>query len=290
MPFALPLLFAAASTCSLDLAIGVDETDALAVQEVVCSEARNRRDGAAYRVRVSKLGAQYVLQLSSDRGPERRLVLSSLEEVPTAAPRLVESASSGVSVGETRDTDNVVGGETREAKSATSRVNVFLGMVGGGTLGAEPGAGGMLGVAAGSSRWSFLMDLRLTGDAFKSVGMFPLQVAALGLWKPTLDAPSSFGSLSAGMRHHFFSSDTSPFFGMGLGLMHSGIRTVMDTETGTELRATKANGLGMWAEAGLDVLRTSKIGGAFLVRFDAPAYELAGRWRPYGTLAFAMRL
>jgi len=151
-------------------------------------------------------------------------------------------------------------------------------MVGGGTAGAEPSAGGMLSIAAGSAQWSFVTSLRLTGDAFKTVGLYPLTIASFGLWKPTRDAPSSLGSLDAGVRHHFLDGDTSPFIGTGLGLMHTAIGT--DGKTG----------LGAFAEAGLDVLRTRSAGGAFLVRFDAPAYELMGQWRPFGSLAFAMRL
>ncbi len=255
-------------TCALEHHVGIGDEDARAVEEVVCSEATSRKEPLRYRVRVSKLGHQLVVRLATEHGgrttSDRQLVLSGIDEVPVAAPRLVDAAIADKPVAETRTVDNVVGGEVRTKKSQPARVNGYLGMTGAGTFVADATAGVYVGLSGGNARWSFVGDARLTGNMLASTVELPLAILSLGK-APDLSSNSSFGSLSGGVRHHFSESDTALFTGMGIGLDHVGFRE----STGRELANT---GLGVHGELGLDILRASTVGGVVFLRMDAPAF------------------
>ncbi len=292
---------AEAPACSLESSVGLTADDASAVEDVVCAEALARKaPGVSFRVRITKLGGQYVLRIVTDRGTDRKLVLSGLEEVPVAAPRVVDAVLDERTVAETRDVDNVVGGETRAPKKQPAHVSALFGITGAGSLAANPTAGIYFGIAAGNARWSFITDLRLTGDALMGPLGLPLAIATLGLVSPKkLDAPSSLGSLSAGVRHHLSAGETAPFLGGGIGLDHLAIRTG-GGEGGSH---PKNPGLGAHVEAGVDLLRTSTVGGSFLFRVDAPMFTLDAvtekqadgfrhstrQWLPFASVVFSMR-
>lgn len=231
--------------CALDLHAGVEMEDVTAIALVVCSEVRQKLPaGPLYRVRVARLGSKIVLSLSTLGQPERQLVLSSLDEVPVAAPRLVESLSAGSPPSDTTTVTNVVGGEARTHKKKSGEIHAWLGMVGATVLGptVATGAGVSAGLSVGSDRWSFVGDLRGTGGDVKLV------------------------ALSGGVRHHFGSSDTTPFVTMGIALasVDAERKSASDLDGG---------GLVVFGELGLDVLRTSQFGGAIVLRADVPAFE-----------------
>lgn len=294
--------------CALEHYLGVSYEDAIAIEEVVCSEARAKnKTTAKLRVRVSKLGGQIIVRLTSPNSSmDRQIIVSNVEEVVVAAPRLIDASLEARTVAETENVDNIVGGEVRNAKAKKSRVNANLGVIGTGTTSADPSAGLMMAITAGDARWSFVTDVRLTGDALEDTVGIAGQVASLGIWKPKKDAPSSFGSLAGGVRHHLNGGSTAIYVGMGIGLDHVSIRR--NDQQRTELKNT---GLGSYAEIGLDVLRTNTVGGTVAFRFDAPFFAVQGEraatvmtdpprtgpqatqhlsaWTPMGTVAFAMR-
>ena len=231
--------------CALDLHAGVEMEDVTAIALVVCAEVRQQLPvGPLYRVRVARLGSKFVLSLTTLGQPERQLVLSSLDEVPVAAPRLVESIRTGTVPLETATVTNVVGGEARTHKKKSGEIHAWLGMIGASVPGPTiaTGAGVNAALSVGSAQWSFVGDLRGTGGDVKLV------------------------ALSGGVRHHFGSSDTTPFATMGIGLAS------VDAE-----RQNKSDldggGLVVFGELGLDLLRTSQFGGAIVFRADVPAFE-----------------
>ena len=244
--------------CALDLHAGVEMEDVTAIALVVCAEVRQQLPaGPLYRVRVARLGSKFVLSLTTLGEPERQLVLSSLDEVPVAAPRLVESIRTGTSPVETTMVTNVVGGETRTHKKKSGEIHAWLGMVGAIVPGptAASGAGVNAGLSVGSDRWSFVGDLRATGGDVKLV------------------------ALSGGVRHHFGAADTTPFATMGIALA-----SVDAEREGTS--DLDGGGLALFGELGLDVLRTSQFGGAIVFRADVPAFE---ENTPILTAGLAMR-
>lgn len=227
--------------CSVDKAVGVSEDDARGVEELVCSEVRSSlpREGV-YHVRVVRIGTKVALTLTSNIAPPKQLVLSSLDEVPVAAPRLVNATAENKIVAETQDVTNVVGMETRPYKRKSSLVQGWVGAVGATTFAkgdADTGAGIHGGVSVGNDRWSFVGDLRVTGGQLNTM------------------------VTTVGVRHHFGAGDVAPFLGMGLGYMSIDPKHTQDGE-----------GLGFSAEVGVDVLRTTRCGGAISMRLDLPTF------------------
>lgn len=231
--------------CALDLHAGVEMEDVTAIALVVCAEVRQKLPaGPLYRVRIARLGSKFVLSLTTLGQPERQLVLSSLDEVPVAAPRLVESIRAGTPPGDTTTVTNVVGGEARVHKKKSSEIHAWLGMIGATVPGptVSTGAGVNVGLSVGSDRWSFVGDLRATGG------------------------DAGLVALSGGVRHHFGSSDTAPFATMGIALASLDV----DRKNASDL---DGSGLVLFGELGVDILRTSQVGGAIVFRADVPAFE-----------------
>ncbi len=259
-------------TCAVERFVGVTKEDAEAVEAIVCAEVHEQAPYGRHRIRIAKLGGKVVLTLVSEReagGPriEKQLVLSGLDEVPVAAPRLVEATADAKPVAETQTVTNVVGQEARVPKKKASEVHAWLGIVAAAAPGGGTGAGAHLGLSAGSDRWSFVGDLRLAGQAFAEPAAAALTIFSLGLLEPKPEGELSYVSLSGGVRHHFAATDTSPFLGTGVALDHVG----RDPEGYGKAKNT---GVAGYAELGLDLMRTHVVGGAIALRFDAPAFTL----------------
>jgi hypothetical protein len=258
-------------TCTVDRFVGVSEDDAEAVQEIICTELRSQVPyGGRYHVRIAKLGGKVVLTIVGDKSDgghvEKQLVLSGLEEVPVAAPRLVEAVVEQKHVVETQTVTNVVGEEARTPKKKASEVHGWLGMVGAATTTGQ-GAGVHFGFSAGSDRWSFVGDVRAAGSAFTAPTAVALTIASLGLLEPEPEDKFGYASLAGGVRHHFSSRDTSVFVGGGIALDY-----VNHTRKGDGVI-----GMAAYAEVGVDLLRTHAVGGAIALRVDAPAFTMEER-------------
>lgn len=250
--------------CALEMHAGVEDADAQAVEEIVCAEVRSKLAGrGVHRVRVAKLGGKVVLTLRETHAAgdtaEKQLVLSGLEEVPVAAPRLTEAISETKVVEDTQTATNIVGVEARPYKKKTSEVHALLEMVGLAALGPKSGSGGgvQFGLSAGSETWAFLGELRLAGGKADHI------------------------ALTGGTRHFFSDRDTSPFVGMGMGIETMNV----DRDSG--------GGLAFYLELGVDVLRTRQFGGMFGLRVDLPTFAIddyGGKYyTPIAALELAMR-
>jgi hypothetical protein len=239
------LLAAEASSCALERSVGVTEDDADAVAQFVCMEVHHQiPSGGRYRIRITKLGSKLALALGGDKGDggyiEEQLVLSGLDEVPIATPRLVEAIAEQKHVSDTQTVTNIVSPEALTPQKKKSEMHFWMGVVGAGTF-AGTGAGAQLGLSGGSDRWSFLGDLRIAGgDRF------------------------GFVSLAGGARHHFSSTDTAAYVGAGLGLDSLKANSSSDGRTGAAA----------YVEVGVDVMRTSTVGGAVGLRVDMPTFAV----------------
>lgn len=268
--------------CAVERYVGVTKDDADAVEEIVCTEIHEQAPyPGTHRIRVTKLGSKIVLTLVSEREGggriEKQLILSSLEEVPVAAPRLVEALVEKKAVAETQTVTNVVGQEARVPKKKASEVHAWMGMLAVAAPGGGTGGGAHLGFSAGSDRWSFVGDLRLAGASFVEPAAVVLTIFSLGLLKPEPEAELGYVSLSGGVRHHLMTTDTAPFLGAGIALDY----VALDAH---ERRPDeKQTGVAGYGEIGLDLMRTHVVGGAVALRFDAPAFAVereryAGSW------------
>ena len=278
--------------------MGVTEEEAAAVEEIVCAAVRESPARSAHhRIRVVKIGGKVVLTLVTDRADggvaSKQLVLTSIDEVTIAAPRLLEAASEEKPVAETVTMNNVVGEEARRPKRKHSEVHGWLGVIGAGAPTIAMGGGLNLGISVGSDRWSFTTDFRLAGQSFNKPASLALTILTLGSVDIEPEAKFAYVSLAGGVRHHFTSTDVSPFLGAGLALDHIGgghtemIRSPYSAYTYSRYSTYGDTGLAGYAEIGLDFLRTHAIGGMFTIRGDLPTFVVE-RTRSNGDDAAAL--
>src|SRR5262249_31050106 len=167
--------FADTEACTLErhgeIPIGEAETAA----DLVCDAAIERLPQCTpFRVRLGRLEHQIVVTLVAEcniqgaprSARERRLVLSGLDEIPVAAPRLADALASDMTVAETQTVNNLVSSETRVPKTKPAEAHAPVGLVGAvvPTTGTTT-AGTRFGFSFGSPRYAFISDLTLTGRA-----------------------------------------------------------------------------------------------------------------------------
>lgn len=263
-----------AEACVIERHAGLSDDDAASVEEVVCAEVRSRMPGAHVTVRAAKLGPKLIVTVRALRDDgsiraEEHLVLSGVEEVPVAAPRLVDAIAEKKPVASTVDVTNVVDGETRPYKKQPSLVHGWLGILGVSSPGYASSAGAAIGLSGGSERWSFVAELRLSGQAFleplADVANVFLSDGSSSRDKIKPKAESAFASLSGGVRWHASSANASPFVGGGLALDYFAfVKPGADDDP-------SLTGLSGFVELGLDLERTRMFGGTFSLRLDLPA-------------------
>lgn len=278
-----PLLFAATvategdARCALASSAGIDPVDAQTAAELVCNEVGDHP--GRFRVRIARLEHKVVLTLTrgeGDAATERHLVLSGLDEVPTAAPRLVEALGEEKPVVETQTVDNIVGEEARKPKKKPGEIHAWLGVVTTTALRSEMATrGGVeLGLSIGNTSTVFVVNARLVGESFAQ----PLAVAAtifsLGLLYDEHRKPveGAFGTGAIGVRQYLGSGDVGPFAGAGLGIGY----LAMEHPSGAHV---SGSGVLPYAELGVDVLRTNMMGGTIGLRLDVPTFSMTGEVR-----------
>ncbi|MBX3227835.1 MAG: hypothetical protein KIT84_22765 [Labilithrix sp.] len=270
------------ASCAVDKHEGFSDADADGVEQIVCRAVREAGRSGRFRVHLGKLGSKVILTLverAPDGDRDEQVILSGLDEVSVAAPRLVEASAEQKPVAETVTVNNVVGEETRTPKKRASHVHAWMGMIGAGGAGAI-GAGANLAISAGSERWSFVGDLRLAGDAFNKPASVAGAIVTLGAVDVARDgdADFSYASLTGGARHHFAGTDFSPFAGLGLGVDFIARKQTVMHHGGYVSEDLKGKaGLAGYAEIGLDLMRTHVVGGAITLRADMPAFAVEER-------------
>jgi hypothetical protein len=271
----IPLVFA--STCALASSAGIDPVDAETAAELVCHEVVPAGNATSdYQVRVARLERKVVVTLTRSDGAaktERHLVLSGLDEIPTAAPRLAVALADEKPVVETQTVDNVVGEEARKPKKKPGEMHAWLGISTATALssGFQTRGGVELGLAIGSTSTVFVASGRLIGESFAE----PLHafgtIVSLGLLEDEnrKRVDGAFGAGSVGVRQYLTSADLGPFVGGGLGIGY------LSVEHPAGARVS-GSGVIPYVEVGLDVLRTSMVGGTIALRMDIPTFELEG--------------
>ncbi len=252
----------AAVSCVLGGHAGIDDADAQTTGRLVCDEIARTSPppGAHYRVDIGKLGSSIILSVAreGDRpgttADSRELRLQSIEEVSVAAPRLAVAIVHGEPITETLNTENVVGEETRVPKTKPGSIHFALGLVG--LLppldqGAAPAAGILMDWHYEARRLEMGFDLRggggSAGNNAPSLGYFMADV---------------------GGRYFFSDADFSPYVGGGLEWMYLNLSVPSENFSGNN------GGLGAFADAGVEILRTHHAHLAFGARLDLPFFSL----------------
>jgi len=250
--------------CRLAEHDGFEEADARTAAQLVCLAIG--RAGASpterYRVSLGKLGNTIILSVVREGATigstvdSREMRLQGIEEVEIAAPRIADSIVKGTPLADTQKVDNLVGGETRQPKSAPGKVHFALGLVG---LmppldqGAAPAPGIDLDLHYETA--SGRLEL---GGSFRAGG------GAASNTAPSMD----FAIFSLGGRYYLNDTDFSPYVGGGLSWGYLNLKIDQQSESGDN------SGLGAYVDAGFEIMRTHHTHLALGVRLDLPFYAL----------------
>lgn len=258
-----PVAASASPQCRLGEHAGFEEADARTAGQLVCTSIARAgaSPGSHYRVSLGKLGSIAILSVVAE-GPDgsvvdaREMRLQGVEEVEQAAPRIAQSIVHGTPVAETEKVDNLVGGETRQPRPKAGKVHFAMGLTG---LfppldqGAAPAPGLVLDIhyETGNGR----LEL---GGAFRAGG-----------GSSSSDSPNmGFVMFSVGGRYFTSDADISPYLGGGLSWGYLNLEVPAQGVQGDN------SGLGAYADAGVQILRTHGTHLALGARLDLPFFAL----------------
>jgi hypothetical protein len=248
--------------CFLGTHAGIDDADAQTAGHLVCDEIASDGGlpGSRYRVDIGKLGSIIILSVSrlgdkpGTTADSRELRLQSIEEVSVAAPRLAHAIVRGTPIGETETTENLVGQETRQPKTKPGSIHFALGL-----SGLMPPLDQGLSPAAG-----LIMDWHYEANRFEmGVGLRGGGGSA-GNNSPTL----GYFMVDVGGRYFFSDADISPYVGGGLEWMYLNLQVPNEGFQGNN------GGLGAFADAGIEILRTHHAHLAIGARLDLPFFSI----------------
>ncbi|MBL8608808.1 MAG: hypothetical protein JNL38_15900 [Myxococcales bacterium] len=256
-PAPAPSVQTAPSACLLGAHPGIEEVDARSAADVICHEIAAKGGAAGtYEIRLNKLGGRIIASLAVTSGQydERRVTLSSIEEISVAAPRLVDALLGKKAIEDTESVKNVLSTDTPAPKVKSGQVGFN-----GGVLGVLP-----LTTATGAAPG---VDLGLLYRADRIAVGASGRLAGGGSTESTF----SYAVLSSGARYYFMDSDIAPYAGAGVGLS----RFAVNRDTPGDA-STDGGGFSGYVEVGVDALRTHRIGFTAGLRMDAPFYALKG--------------
>lgn len=242
------------ATCSLGDHPGVEDAEARTAADVVCHElAKEGATNTAHEVRFGKLGGKTLVTVASRNGntyDERRTLLTGMDELPTAAPRLAGSLSDGRTMEQTKTVDNVLESEARRPKVQQGQMGFEMGLFGMTSAGEGSGASG--GIDLG-------LDYRASSVGVTARG----RAGGIG----STDTKVSTADLDLGVRYYFSNGETSPFVGGGVALSYFNL----ESKGGA---GKDGSGMGAFGELGYEMLRTQHVAVNAALRVDAPFYAL----------------
>jgi hypothetical protein len=240
---------------------------------------------SAYRVELRPLGTIVILQVSFEspigtQVQRRSLELSSIEEVPVAAPRIADSIVRGTPLAQTAKLDTLVGQETREHAKKYGETFFAIGVLGFAMPDKTWAGYGAFGrVYYEAERYAVSLDLRLGTSANN-------------------DGDAGLFGLAVGARYFLNAEDISPFFGGGAGILwlsQKRVHTAGATSGGTYApdfydTQLNASGLAAYGEVGVEFLRMHRTRVDAALRADAPFFQLEAQGMHRYTLPIALQL
>ncbi len=240
---------------------GILESDAQTAALLVCDELRKQgislgdpvyqapASASAYRVVLRGLGEKVLVRLSWETPVgtvviDRRLLLANIEEMISAAPRLVDALVHRKPIAATVNMENVVEQEGRVHRKITGEslwnIGIFGTFVPGTDMIAKPGW---------EFGWSYEVPDYDVGTEFRFTGGEDEWGDGFG-----------FVAWSIGGRYFFNNRDISPFVGGGLAII------------GASYTNNDRSGLGAYAVFGMELLRLSQSRLRLKLRMDAPFF------------------
>jgi hypothetical protein len=246
---------------------GLDPASAATGSQLVCDEIRNQgvtlvssgqASDAVYRVHFDRLGSQLILRATYEAPAghvlrARRIILSGVEEVPLAAPRLARAIVQDEPIAESQRMDNLVGEETRKYQKKPGE---FL------------WGFGVLGTSAPALGAWMSPGIELTG-------YYETPSYGVGFSARSAFASENSGffaaSLGVGARYFFSNSDVGPFAGGGIAI--SGM-ILEDKDRDPGYRTSEGSGISGFGELGIEMMRLTSSRLILAARVETPFYTL----------------
>jgi hypothetical protein len=249
----------AAFECVAADVVGVKAADSQTAVGIVCRELGLASGQVGrYRVALRPLGYSVVLEVERLDAPEHGTVmLASIEEVATAAPRLAQAIVRHEPLVKTQRVDNLLADETRENPLKAGKVGWGLGALGMEVTGSSTREGGgfSLFVVYSTPDIEVPAELRVAGgggSAYRDgTRLVAFDVGAR--WTPS-------------------KKDVSPFVGGGLGWLSLKVDDAVSGEEWSP-KATYS-GAALYVEGGVEMLRLHRARILLSVRADLPLQKV----------------
>ena len=268
---------------------GIPESDAQTAAMLVGDELRKQGisvsdpvyeapDSAnVYRVVLRRLGEKIFVRLSQENPVgtvtiERQMMLANIEEMVSAAPRLVDALVHRKPIATTVDMESVTEQEARELRKITGESLWHLGIFGttipGTDIIAEPGF--EFGWSYETPAYAVVAEYRVTGGEGEERG------------EERERNNFTFFSLSIGGRYFFNKQNISPYAGGGLSIANASYqpkRTSRSDERSAWSDDTEDDdgGLGAYGVLGIELLRLSQSRLRLELRVDRPFFTLPSK-------------
>ena len=284
------------AVCLIGDHLGIPEADAHTVAMLVCDELRKHgiavsepvyevsASASVYRVVMRPLGTKIFVRLSEERpvgtiNVERQMMLAGIEEMVSAASRLVDALVHGKPIASTIDMENVTEQDAavRRKKSGESlwHVGILGTSIPGTDIVAEPG------FAFG---WYYETPSFSAGTEYRGSGRDNYEDESDGF---------SFLSWSIGGRYFFNKQNISPYVGGGLAIVSASYETkekLTEEERNQQYDdygpryneydyydSENDTGLGTYVVAGIELLRLTESRLNLELRLDRPFFTLSSQ-------------
>ena len=262
----------APAACQIGEHSGFPEADARTAALLVCGELskqgipvgepvfRAPDSGVIYRLGLHRLGQKILVRLSHEYPAgtvvvERQIQLGNIEEMISAAPRLVDALVNRKSLASTVDMESVVEQEARRHRKIPGESFWDIGLLG---------------------TFALITDADMIGKPGYKLGWFHETASyAVGteFWGAggEDDEGDSFHFFSWGIggRYFFNKQNFSPYVGGGFSQVWAGYEDEWESEDGS--------GLGGYAVGGIEAMRLTSVRLKLELRVDRPFFELETR-------------
>ena len=262
---------------------GIPESDAQTAAMLVCDALRKQgisvsepvyevpASASVYRIVLRRLGEKIFARLSQENPVgtvtiERQMLLANIEEMVSAAPRLVDALVHRKPIATTVDMESVTEQEARELRKVSGESLWHLGIFGttipGTDIIAEPGF--EFGWSYETPAYAVVAEYRFTGGEERG--------------EEHKGNNFIFFSLSIGGRYFFNKQNISPYAGGGLSIANASYepkRTSRSDEWSAWSDDTQTDGgLGAYGVVGIELLRLSQSRLRLELRVDRPFFKL----------------
>jgi hypothetical protein len=213
---------------------------------------------------------------------ERRTLIAGVEEVPVAAPRLIDALVSGKPLDDTQNANNVLTAESRTPTLKNGRMGFAGGIIGATPLTMSSGfaAGGELGIIYEAEHFALTGHGRLASGSSGGQSQF------------------TYFNLGIGARYFVTDGDIAPYVGGGAGFSVYSMNPTGTAGNGTYDDTTQsyvpgapsynASGMNLYGEVGLEAFRTHRAAMLLGARLDAPLFAVSSTDGNTTTTKYAM--